>query len=356
MKSSFFGTELQSPFIIGSGPLSYGAEGILRLNEAGAGAVVTKTITLHAAENPYPHMITYGKGGTLLNCEKWSDYPMERWLEKEIPASVNGGARVIASVGHTWDDASACVERLEDEGVLAIELVSYREETVLPMLRETRKRVKLPIIIKISPNISDLPEFVRHCTEEGADAFTACDSIGPAMRIDIETGKPALGGAGGTGWVTGESIHPFIVEKIAETRRATHLPVIGLGGIMSWQDAVESLMAGADWPGVCTALILKGPEYLRKLIQGVDDFLDAHGYGSIREISGIALGALPRADIRRPLFYDEVEKCTSCRRCVRLCPYEARSLDTGTMAVDEERCRHCGLCASLCPRIHPRTA
>lgn len=357
MKTELFGRQMQSPVIIGSGPMSYGARGMIRLAEGGAGAVVTKTITGHAAVNPNAHMVKYAPG-TLLNCEKWSDYPMERWLEKEIPEAVSTGVNCIASVGHTVRDSSQCVEQLEAEGCMAIELVSYRQETLLPMLEDTKRRVKIPVIVKLSPNTTDFPALAKQCEDAGADAFTAFDSIGPAMRIDIETGHPVLGQGDGCGWLTGEMIRPFIIEKVCELRKHTSLPIIGLGGIGKWQDAVEMAMAGADYIGICSAVILQGPEVIRKLDGKIDEYLRDHGYSSLRDITGMVHRFLT-ADDRSGSYRIKMDPklCTHCGKCVRICPYEARSFDeSGGMHTDMSRCRKCGLCVSACRALYVEEA
>lgn len=348
MRCEFLGAELQSPIVIGSGPLTYGAQGIVRLHEAGAGAVVTKTITREAAVNPDRHMVQYAPG-TLINCEKWSDYPMDRWLEREIPASVAAGARVIASVGHTVDDSRLCVERLADEGVFALELVSYDQSTLLPMLEDTKRRVDVPVIVKLSPNDPDMLRVARQCVDAGADALTACDSIGPALKIDIETGQPVLGGDG-SGWLSGAGIFPFTLQKISEVARVVDVPIIGLGGVAGWRDGVQMLMAGASVVGVCSQVILKGPEFIGALDRGIEGFLEKTGR-SLAEVVGCALpnlGPVRRAAYRMGF---DAARCTHCGRCVKVCPYEARSFDAdGAARVDEKACRRCGLCVSACPR------
>ena len=155
MKTTFLGHELQSPIIVGSSPASFGADAMIRCHEAGAGAVVCKTINRNAAENPDLHMVVAGRE-TLMNCEKWTDFPMERWLDDEMPRAVAAGVKCIASVGHGIEDSRLCVERLEEIGVMAIELVSYTDDTVLPMLEDTKRRVDIPVIVKLSPNSADL--------------------------------------------------------------------------------------------------------------------------------------------------------------------------------------------------------
>lgn len=352
MRCEMFGKELASPIVVGSGPMSYGVPGMVALAEAGAGAVVTKTINLHAADNPDRHMVQ-ASAGTLINCEKWSDYPMERWLDRELRDAVEAGVQVIASVGHTVADSSACVERIAETGVLAIELVSYDDATVLPMLEDTRRKVDVPIIVKLSPNSSDLLGHARRCVDAGADALTACDSMGPALLVDIETGAPVLGAADGRGWLSGAQILPFTLEKICSLRQmlaasSIDIPIIGLGGVASWRDAIQMVMAGADYVGVCLAAILKGPGFVGKLDADIDAWLASHGHACLGDVRGCVLDHLPQLPEPYHMVWDE-STCTHCGRCVRLCPYGARSFGAdGHDRVDEARCRRCGLCVSAC--------
>ena len=351
MSYNLCGIPLQSPIVVGSGPLCYGAEGIRRLHAAGAGAIVTKTIAIEAAYNPVRHMVRYNNN-TLINCEKWADYNAERWLTQELPALRDSGAVVIASVGHTVQDSSVIVESAVEAGAAAIELVSYREETILPMLEDSRRRVSCPILVKLSPNTGDLVGFAKRCVEAGADGITACDSMGPTLKIDIETGRPVLAGVGGSGWLSGGAIKPFTVQRIAALRRELDCPIIGLGGVASYEDAIEFAMAGADLIGVCTAPILQGVGIIGKLSGQIGNWLKAHGYGSLADVKGLALKNLPKEDIHTgySMGFDR-ERCISCRRCVDVCTYEARHLDESkNMTVDSKRCRECGLCVSVCPK------
>lgn len=351
MAYRLLGIKMQSPLVVGSGPLTYGAPGMIRLHRAGAGAAVTKTINLTAAKNPVNHISGYG-ADTLINCEKWSDYGPERWIEKEIPEAKAAGAVVIASIGASVCEKPELLKEIVQAGADLVELVAYGEGELAPMVEKLRPYCAAPMLAKLSANYRDMMAVARACRDAGCNGFTACDSVGPAMKINIETGRPALGSKYGRGWLSGATIKPLIINRIVELRQEFDCPIVGLGGIMAWEDCIEYTMAGATMLGVCTAPMIMGVEVIGKLLKGMEEYLAAHGYQSLEEIRGLSLQYLPEREIMggyRMGF--KKEQCIGCRRCVRVCPYGARTLDRERkMEVDEAKCRECGLCVSVCPK------
>lgn len=344
---NLLGVELKTPIIIGSGPLSYSAESMKKLSDAGAGAVVTKTIRKERAINPAPHMVR-STSNSLINNEKWTDFEPERWINEEIPKLKQMGVVCIASVGHTLEESSELAEKIEEAGADIIELVSYDYTDLIPMVKDTKKRVNIPVIAKLPPMIENIGDFCKELEEAGVDAITACDSVGPAFRIDIETGKPLLGG-NGFGWLTGEVIKPITLHKIYEIRRKVDVPIIGLGGCMNGADAVEMIMAGANYIGICTAPILKGEEVISKIHQDCITHLERLGYESIDQPCGIVHKYMGDCNERIKFEFEFYEdKCIKCKLCEKVCAYEARKLND-EMELDEEECRYCGLCISVCP-------
>lgn len=344
---NLLGVELKSPIIIGSGPLSYSAKSMKKLSDAGAGAVVTKTIRKERAINPAPHMVR-STNNSLINNEKWTDFEPERWIDEEIPKLKAAGVVCIASVGHTLEESSELVEKVTEAGADIIELVSYDYTDLIPMVKDTKKRVNIPVIAKLPPMIQNIGDFCKKLEEAGVDAITACDSVGPVFRIDIETGKPLLGG-NGFGWLTGEVIKPITLHKIYEIRRKVNVPIIGLGGCMSGADAVEMIMAGANFIGICSAPILKGEEIINKINQDCMDHLEMLGYKSIDEACGVVHKYMGQCNERIKFeFAFNKDKCIRCKLCEKVCAYEARKLND-EMELDEEKCRYCGLCVSVCP-------
>ncbi len=353
LNTDLFGINLRNPIILGSGPLSYSGEGIIRAFRAGAGAVVTKTIRDFAAVNPYPHIFLSGKD-TMINAEKWSDISPIDWVTQEIPKAKEAGVVVIGSIGHTPEEVNRWVERVDRAGADIIELVSYQEETMLPMIKEARKLTDKPLIAKLSPNWKNPVKTGLEVLKNGADGITAMDSVGPVLRIDIETRKPLLGSEYGYGWLTGSAIKPIVLRYVFELASKTDKPVIGLGGVVSAEDAVEMLMAGASAVGVCTAPILKGVNYLSKLVREIERVFVRLGINSLSDVIGAALPNITnREKVRKFAFVFDEKICTVCMECVRVCPYHARSLKVRNknkvMKTNENICRYCGLCASVCP-------
>lgn len=366
----FCGQKLQSPYILSSGPLSYGSEGMIKAHQAGCGAVVTKTIRLEAAINPVHHIGSVGRD-SLINCEKWADSDRLVWYEKEIPETVKAGGIVIGSVGHTVKEASAIVNDVEKAGAHMIELVSYTEDTMLPMLDYTKNHVNIPVICKLSGNWADTVSSAKKCLEHGADGICAIDSIGPTLKIDIEHARPELMSGDGYGWMTGGAMRPIAMRINADIARS-HPDLRNLyssGGCMDANDAIEFLMAGAHGVGVCTVGILKGVEYIEKMCYELSEKLAKLGYNSIEEVCGAALKNFPKKEFVSELDFgfvpykaDGKNLCIKCGKCETVCSYDARTLKFPEMTVDMSKCRSCGLCVDVCPtgaltaKVAPQTA
>lgn len=349
-KYQFLGVNLQTPIIIGSGPLSFNADGMIKLHKAGAGAVVTKTIRLNSAVNPLPHISKSGRD-TLINCEKWSDFLPDKWIDEEIPKAKAAGVVCIVSIGHTLEECKALVKKVEEAGADFIELVSYNEADMLPMIKYTKSNVNIPVIAKLSPSIASIGQFAKKCEEAGADAITACDSVGPVLRIDIKTGKPMMASNDGYGWLSGAMIKPIILQKISEIRKCISCPIIGLGGCVNGEDGIEMIMAGADLVGICSIPMLKGSKVINEIHKSMISLMEKYNYDSIEAIKGIIFRTKPAGEQLEPYKFEyDSEKCSKCNLCVDLCPYSARILtEDKKMLLNEEECRYCGLCASICP-------
>ncbi len=364
LRTTLFGITMPSPFILASGPLSYDATGLWEAYRAGAGGVVTKTLRLEAAINPTPHMVVPRSSNlraTLFNTEKWADLTWKRWVEVELPALTGHPGLLIASIGHTPEEGEVIAGPVAATGVVdAIECVAYTKATIVDLVRRVREQApQMPILAKLTFNWGDeLYPAAEAALQAGATGFTAIDSIGPTLQIDIETGEPTIGGAGSKAWMSGAAIRPVAQAVVSELAvRFPGVPIVGTGGIIQAEDAVEMTMVGASALGVCTGPLLRGLEWFGKTGQKLSEWLDRHGYADLSAVRGMALPKLhPVEDTSRLTFNFDPMLCTKCDLCVVLCPYDAREMGGGdkpktptlTQILDEERCRYCGLCVEVC--------
>jgi dihydroorotate dehydrogenase subfamily 1 len=340
------GVHLRNPLILASGPLSWNADSI-RAAFAEAAAVVTKTIRPQATINPVPHIAVLGRG-SLLNTEGWSDLPAEQWIEQELPSLVDRNGVLIVSLGHTPAEVAQLAGPLAEAGADLLELVSYRAEDAAPMVAAAKQAATIPVLVKVSANWPHLLEVVDACVQAGADGITAIDSVGPALRVDVETGQPLLGAFA---WLSGQAIRPIALRAVAEIRMRYDVPVVGTGGVGQAEDVIEMVMAGATAVGVHTTPLLQGLDWFSKTLTRLEQWLNGRGCACLADLRGLALPHLQEPMPHAPLvFAFDLEMCTQCGRCVTVCVYNARRLmPHGEMLLNEALCHSCGLCASVCP-------
>jgi dihydroorotate dehydrogenase subfamily 1 len=346
------GIPLSNPLVVSSGPLTYDGAAILRAWEAGAAAAVTKTITLVPSVNPTPHIATAGVKGSLLNSEKASDLPAEQWIEHELPMLRRSGKGVvIASIVGRKPDVEALAGPVARAGAHALEVVGhyFQGADLAEIAGRARELSGLPVMVKVSSNWPDLLETIQACIEAGVDGFTACDSIGPALAIDINTARPKLEGPYGFGWLSGAAIKPITLRVVAQIALRCRLPVFGVGGVSTAEDVIEMMMAGATAVQVHSAVHLNGLGWFKRTVKRLDSWLDARGYASVGEVHRAALPWLRDEEHCEPLeFSYDKTLCTKCGRCVTVCSYLARTMPEGEMHLQQELCRSCGLCVSVC--------
>lgn len=200
--------------------------------------MVTKTIRPQATANPVPHIAAVGHR-SLLNTEGWSDLPAQQWLEEELPALAGRKGVLIASTGHTPAEVEAAAAPLAQAGVDMLEVVSYKAEDAAPMVAVAKRAVSIPVLVKVSANWPNLLDTVDACLRAGADGITAIDSIGPTLRVNVESGRPFLGSFA---WLSGAAILPIALWSVAATASRPlfgeaaislrhPIPVVGTGGV-----------------------------------------------------------------------------------------------------------------------------
>ena len=344
------GLQFRNPILPAAGPPVRDGAAILACAAGGAGALVAKTISVHAAQPPEPNMAEVQHG--MVNTELWSELPPEQWLEREYALARTAGLPLIVSLGYTPEEIEALAPRVRpfaDAVELSTHYIGDDPAPMVGAVQAAKRALDVPVFVKLSPHGHDMAAAARLAADAGADGIAAINSFGPVLALDIETRMPRLGGPNGYGWLSGPAIKPLAVRCVRDIARAVEIPVIGVGGITRGTDVVEFLMAGASAVQVCTAAILRGPAVFGKIAGELNAWLDAHGHASVGEVVRTALtrGWLPG---RPEIPVVDLDACNGCGVCETSCVYGAIHVVDGRIALDGERCSRCGLCVTRCRR------
>ncbi len=291
---SLAGIEMRNPVMVASGTFGYGEEYKELVDIKNLGAIVLKTVTLKPRQgNPPPRLVETPAG--LLNAIGLHNMGVEALIKEKLPELRNVGTPIILSIGgETEEEFVELIEFLTDvEGISGIEMnlscpnigkrIFARDPAVTGKLLENiRKKCSLPLIAKLSPQVTDITEIARVCEEKGADAISLLNSV-PGMAIDIEMRKPVLGNV--TGGLTGPAVKPLALKMVWDVCRVVKIPVVGMGGIMSASDAIEFMLAGAKAIAVGTA-IFSNPDVPAEIVEGIEDYLVQNGFASVSQIVG----------------------------------------------------------------------
>ncbi len=353
LKTAVGDLELRNPVLTAAGPNSRSADILLEAARGGVGGLVAKTVSVKPAEVPRPNIISLERGARgskqgLLNAELWSEKSLDTWLQVEYPNALKSGLPLIASIGYTPEEVAEIGPKVEKVGVHGLEFSTHYVGGHQEIAKTLGEAVDIPIFAKLSPKV-DVAK-VAKLVEPYVDGIVAINTYGPCLRIDIESGKPFLGSEGGYGWMSGAALKPIALRCVADVAQAVDIPVIGVGGISSGEDAIEYFMAGASAIEVCSAAILGGPEVYGKIAKEIDEWLETHDYDSVSEIRGIALQEIEKKPPEEPPLVD-IETCTFCRLCERNCVYNAISVDREgqEVRISPDKCQQCGMCVSVCP-------
>lgn len=291
--------ELANPVMTASGTFGYGSEYEEFFDPSILGAVVVKGVAPKPVHgNPTPRVAEVTSG--MINAIGLQGPGIEKFLHDDhyLPWLRKHNCKTIVNIwGKSVDDYRYVAERLDadSDGIAALEInvscpnvkeggISFSSDTAAmgKVIAAVRSATKLPLITKLSPNVRSMPEFARAAAANGSDIVSMINTI-PAMAIDIETRRPKI--ANITGGLSGPAVKPVAVKMVYETARTVDIPIIGMGGIFSGEDAVEFLLAGASAIAVGTA-IFADPLAPVKVLNGISAYLERHGCKSVTEIIG----------------------------------------------------------------------
>ncbi len=287
---------LSNPLMAASGCFGYGVEYADLIDLSSLGAIVTKGLFLNAREgHPAPRIVETPAG--MLNAIGLQGIGARRFVEEKLPELRRRRATVIVNVCGTTIDEYAEVSRIlsDAEGVAAIELniscPNIKEggiqfgcslDGTFDVVSAVRQATRLPLIPKLTPNVTDVASFARASEDAGADAVSLVNTF-LAMVIDVETRRPKI--SNGLGGLSGPAIRPIAVRMVYECHDAVKIPVIGMGGIMDARDALEFIVAGAGAVQIGTANFVD-PFIWPKLADGISDYMRRHNFTRISDFVG----------------------------------------------------------------------
>lgn len=289
------GVEWKNPVTVASGTFGSGAEYSEFTDLNKLGAVTTKGVAnVPWAGNPTPRVAEVYGG--MLNAVGLQNPGIELFCKRDIPFLKHYDTKIIVNVcGHSTEEYVEVVKRLANEPVDLLEIniscpnvkeggIAFGQDpkAVEAITREMKKYAKQPIIMKLSPNVTDITEMARAAEAGGADALSLINTI-TGMKIDVNRRKFVL--ANKTGGMSGPAIHPVAVRMVYQTAQAVNIPIIGMGGIMTAEDAIEMILAGATAISVGTANFVNQGVTM-EIVDGIEEYMKKYHVNDIHELIG----------------------------------------------------------------------
>ena len=383
LQVQFCGILLENPCLLSSASPTQSYEGIAKALKLGWAGVVTKTCApdhLITADVANRFAILRDNAGNITgfeNIEGLTQKPVAYWettvrdLKREFP-----GKCIIASImadenRESWQDLA---RRMEKAGADALELnlscphfrlednmgaAIGKDETMAAAITAcVKEAVRIPVMVKLTPNASNIQDIARAVVAAGANAIAAINTVQVLMGVDIDTFEPlpAVNGNTSYGGYSGVAVKPIGLRCVAQIAQATGVPVSGIGGIARWQDIVEYFAVGASCVQICTAVMLNGYQIITPLLAGLEEYMNRKGLRNLGEITG---AALPKIEARERLNMDwrrrstvvAPEKCIHCAKCYVSCQESGKGairFIEQRINVDASRCDGCSLCTHVC--------
>lgn len=295
MRVNIAGVEWKNPVTVASGTFGSGEEfsDFVDLNRLGA--VTTKGVAnVPWSGNPTPRVVEVYGG--MMNAIGLQNPGIELFCQRDIPYLKQFDTKIIVNVcGHAPEEYLAVVERLADEPIDMMEIniscpnvnagfLAFGQDAghVEELTAQIKKIAKQPVIMKLTPNVTDITEIAKAAEAGGADAISLINTL-TGMKIDINRRKFAL--ANKTGGVSGPAVHPIAVRMVYQAAQAVHIPIIGMGGIATAEDAIEMILAGASAVSVGTANF-HDPAVTLKVIDGIEKYMEEQGFETVKDMVG----------------------------------------------------------------------
>lgn len=388
LSSEFLGIKSPNPFWLASAPPTDKEYNVRRAFEAGWGGVVWKTLGEDGPPivnvNGPRYGALYGADRRLLglnNIELITDRPLELNLQeiKTVKRDYPDRAMIVSIMVPCEEGAwKAILPRVEETGADAIELnfgcphgmsergmgaaVGQVPDYIEMVARWCKQNTRMPVIVKLTPNITDIRYPARAALKGGADAVSLINTISSIISVNLDTmsPEPSIDGKGSHGGYCGPAVKPIALNMVAQIGNdpdTRNLPISGIGGINTWRDAAEYMSLGCGNVQVCTAAMTYGFKIVSEMKSGMSDWMDEKGYTSVSDFIG---SALPNVTEWQHLNLNYVAKakidqdsCIKCGRCYAACEdtsHQAISINEDRVfEVIDEECVACNLCVDVCP-------
>jgi dihydroorotate dehydrogenase (NAD+) catalytic subunit len=295
---SFAGLKLSNPTMLASGIMGYSAESMDRVAKSGAGAVVTKSVGV-SPRIGYPNPTVVQAKGGLINAVGLPNPGINDYAEELTYAKSILKIPLIVSVfGYTAEEYALVAQKAAEAGADAVELnvscphvkytgseIGQNPKLLTDVICKVKTAIQKPVIVKLSPNVTDITEIAKAAEKAGADALTVINTV-RAVAIDVETQMPILSNI--RGGLSGPAIKPIALRCVYDVFEAVKIPIFGCGGITDWRDTVEFFLAGASAVQVGTAIAMEAPDVFQSINRGVTNYIKTKRYGSVKEIVGLS--------------------------------------------------------------------
>lgn len=299
LETDICGIHFKNPLMLAAGVMGSSASSLNWILNSGASGIVTKSFSKNPNQG-YKNPTTVGVEGGIINAIGLSNSGVDNFKEELKKINKKEGEVLIASIyGATPDEFVYLgneIENLVDMIELNISCphamggcgaaIGQDPNLTRKIVTSIKNTVSVPIIAKLTPNVTDIVEIARAAEEGGADAISLINSLGPGMKINIDVAKPVLSNK--FGGMSGPAVKPIAIRCVYDVYNAVNVPIIGVGGISNYKDVVEFLYAGASGVQIGTAIMDKGVEIFSKIASDLERFMSQKGFNSISEMVALA--------------------------------------------------------------------
>lgn len=367
----YCGVTYQNPLILASATPGWDGNAMLLAAKQGIGGVIPKTIGPEQKWAKHPRngrFYIYKKKNIPIgqvNLELFTTKTRGDWLDHDLEIAKQGRAVMHISLlaMPEPEQTAALVEEIQSTGLADIlELnvscpmpaktvgmhIGKSAEKTFAQVKAAKETAKIPLTVKLTPNVASMIEIAQAAKEAGADGITISNSIRAFAGVDIEIGKPYLCAYGG---YTGPAIKPIIMRHVSEVAKQVDIPISAVGGVSSYRDVIEYIMLGAVTVQLCTSVMWQGYALISKILSDLNGWMEEKGYTSFEDIRGMALGNITSVEelARLPAKHAVIDaaSCIQCGICRRVCFYRAI---TDLYRVRYDQCDGCGACEQWCPK------